>query len=153
QHRRTGRARLRPSRFPIALTTSEPPHQRPPREGRRHPSPIDPEYLLVDPPRRPAPRQPVRQWCQRPTDPPQLGDVPEGDIPQRQAMLAMILMEELGLEPGHVHVGRALALAGLALEAEVERLADVRVGEPREAELSGDGEPQQVGAAAGTILL
>ncbi len=65
----------------------------------------------------------------------------------------MVLVQELGLEPGHVDVRGALALAGLAFEAQVEHLADVRVGEAVKPELAGDGEPQQVGAAAGAVLL
>ena len=35
-------------------------------------------------------------------------------------------MQELRLEPGHVDVGRALALARLALQAQVEHLVDMR---------------------------
>ena len=68
-------------------------------------------------------------------------------------MLSIILVQELGLEPGHVDIGRALALAGLAFEAEVEDFVDVRVGESLKSELAGDRQAEQVGAAAGAVLL
>ena len=44
-------------------------------------------------------------------------------------MLPMILMQELGFEPGHVDIGGALALARFAFEAEIEHFADGRIGE------------------------
>ena len=53
-------------------------------------------------------------------------------------MLPMILMQELGFEPGHVDVGRALALAGLAFEAKVEHVADARISESFKTELAGN---------------
>jgi len=37
-------------------------------------------------------------------------------------MLLVILMKELCLEPGHIDIGRALALARLALQAQVRAL-------------------------------
>ena len=51
-------------------------------------------------------------------------DVAEDAVAPGQAVLAVILVQELRLEPGHVHVGGALALARLALEAQVEHLVD-----------------------------
>ena len=51
------------------------------------------------------------------------------------AVLLLIVVEELGLHPGHVDAGRALALAGLAADAQVERLVERRRGEGVGAEL------------------
>ncbi len=62
-------------------------------------------------------------------------------------MLAMVLMQELGFEPGHVDVGGTLALARLAFEAQVEHVVDGGIGESFETELAGDREPKQVGTA------
>ena len=68
-------------------------------------------------------------------------------------MLAIVLVQKLGLEPGHIDIGRALALARLAFETEVEHLVHVGIGESLKAELAGDRQPKQVGAAPGAIFL
>jgi hypothetical protein len=41
----------------------------------------------------------------------------------------MVVGEELVLELGHVHVGRTLALAGFAFEAEIEDLVNAVIGQ------------------------
>ena len=46
-------------------------------------------------------------------------------------MLLVMRGQRLGLELGHVHAERALALAGLALEAEVEDLVEGLVRQRR----------------------
>ena len=43
---------------------------------------------------------------------------------QRHAIRVMIMLQELGLEPGHIDAGRALGLARLAGQAEVHDLLD-----------------------------
>ena len=68
-------------------------------------------------------------------------------------MLLKVLVEKLGLEPGHVDVGWALALARLAFQTEVEHLVHVGIGESRKAKLTGDRQPQQVGTASGAVFL
>ena len=54
----------------------------------------------------------------------------EEEVPHRQAVLAMILVEELRFELGHVYVGGTLGLARLAFEAEVESGVHAGIGEP-----------------------
>jgi hypothetical protein len=56
-------------------------------------------------------------------------DRPEHARPQRHAVHVLVVAEELGLHRGHVHAERALALAGLALQAEVEDLVQPLVAE------------------------
>ena len=51
-------------------------------------------------------------------------DLAHQEMTQRPGTALVVLMQELGLELGHVHVRGALALARLALEAEVERLVE-----------------------------
>src|SRR5690606_18083157 len=71
--------------------------------------------------------------------------------------LPVSLRGVLGLHPRDVHVARAFALAGLAREAPVERTDRLRVvpdwlaGALMAGDLSGHGEPERVGAAAGGV--
>ena len=55
-----------------------------------------------------APRQPVRHRRQPAAPAAQPGDVAEHPVAPGQAVLAVVLVQELRLEPGHVHVGGAL---------------------------------------------
>ena len=128
--------------------------QRSAGERRGHAAAVDPQEHLVEPADEPAPRpaSSTRGPGRQPSRPIR-GDVAEDAVAQRQAVLLVILVQELGLEPGHVDVGRALALARLALEAEVEHLVQRGVGEPLKAELAGDRQPQRIGAAAGAVAL
>src|SRR5205823_193302 len=69
-----------------------------------------------------------------------------------QAVLGVILVQELGLETGHVHVRRTLALARLALQAEVEYVEQSRIGQAAQVALAGQRQPQRVGPAARAVL-
>ena len=102
------------------------------RANKEKPAPVDAQEPLIDPTRRPIPRHQVRQRCQRTADPCQRRHVAEDPIAQGQAMLAIIPVQKLGLEPGHIDIGRALALARLAFETEVEHLVYMGIGEPLE---------------------
>ena len=62
-------------------------------------------------------------------------------------------VQGLDLHLGHVDAGRALALAGLAGDAELHRLGHVVAGHGVRAELAGEGKPERVGASAGEVHL
>ncbi len=68
-------------------------------------------------------------------------------------MERLVLGEELDLHARHVHAGRALALAPLARDAQVERFAHRLVARFRSAELVGERQAQRVGAPAREIAL
>ena len=72
---------------------------------------------------------------------------------QVQPMAASGLMQDLDLHARHVDAGRAFALAGLAGDAEIERVTHFVGGERVLAELTGKRESETVGAAAGDMLL
>ena len=65
----------------------------------------------------------------------------------------VMLRQELRFPCGHVHLHRALGLAGLATEAEVEGLVDGLALEAFLAQRAGEHLPQQSSAAAGGVLL
>src|SRR5262249_49649775 len=114
---------------------------------------VDAERGFVHPANETATRQPTRERRQRAPDPPDPRDVAEHAVAQREAMPVVVLVKKLRLEPRHIDVGGALALAGLALEAEVEHAADVRIGQALEAELTGHRHAQGVRATAGAVAL
>ena len=64
-----------------------------------------------------------------------------------------VMMQELDLHPRHVDAGRAFALAALARDAQLHRLAHACGDERFGAELTRKSQPQGVGAAAGQVLL
>ena len=66
-------------------------------------------------------------------------------------MACPVVGQELALEPAHVDAHRTFGLAGPAFQAEVERLVDTVVAEPRFAELSGHGKPEDVCPPAGRV--
>jgi hypothetical protein len=67
-------------------------------------------------------------------------------------VLAIILVQEFRLQPGHVHVRRAFGLARFAFQAEVEDFFHVMVRETRQIELAGHREPKHIGPAARAVL-
>ena len=77
--------------------------------------------------------------------------------PKRRArsgtLAGIALRQHLGLDLRHVDRRRALGLAGLAAQAQVERIVDGRVGPRLSAELAGKRGPQQVRAASGAVFL
>src|SRR5205807_6458995 len=89
---------------------------------RRQAAPVDAQELVVQPSAEPATRQPAGQGCQATAPPTHGSNVAKEPAPPGKSVLAMMLVQELRLEPGHVHVGRALALTRLALQAQVQRL-------------------------------
>ena len=62
-------------------------------------------------------------------------------------------MQEIGLQPGHVHAGRTLGLAGLAGQAEVQRLEDAVFRLPLRGQPPVEQRAQQVRPAPGGVLL
>ena len=68
---------------------------------------------------------------------------------EKENLLGVVVMrEKFVLQLRHVHIGRTFRLTTFALEAEIEHLVHVGVGESRQAELAGDRHAEQVGAAA-----
>ena len=53
-------------------------------------------------------------------------DAPEEPVAKGQPVLLVVVVQELVLQLRHVHVGRALGLAALALQAEVHDLVEPR---------------------------
>ena len=64
-----------------------------------------------------------------------------------------MLRQKLRFVGGHVHLHRALGFAGLATQAEVEGFVDGLALEAFVAQCAGEHLPEQVGAAAGGVLL
>src|SRR5262249_41173204 len=93
------------------------PPLRPPPGGARAPRPARGRRELGSPPREPA-------------------DVAEDAIAQRQPVGLVIVVEELVLHLGHVHVGRTLRLAALALETEIHYLVEALAREIRGGDLA-----------------
>src|SRR5688572_2463131 len=116
--------------------------------GQRSPA-IDPGDSLRRPARHRRVRDGVRE--RREAAAPDRGGAraAKGMRGERQAMAIPVAGEELALEPRDVDADRALALAGAALEAEVEHLVNAGVGQLRVAELTGNREAQRVGPATG----
>ena len=94
--------------------------------GGRHPQPA-----LRQQPGRPHAAEQVRQRRGRGTDPVQRTDRAEHAGAERHAVPVVVGGQGLGLERGHVHAERALALAGLALQAEVQDLVQPLLAERR----------------------
>ena len=74
--------------------------------------------------------------------------LPNACARERHAVTFPVAGEELALESRHVDADRTLALAGAALEAEIEHLVHALVRQLRVAELPGHRQPQRVGTAA-----
>src|SRR6186997_2789377 len=71
-------------------------------------------------------------------------NVPEGARMQRRAVPAPVVGQELALEPRDVNAYRTLGLAGPALQAQVEHLADALVAKPGFVEAAGHHQAQRV---------
>ena len=80
-------------------------------------------------------------------------DVAEGVGVEGAEAAGVVVGKELGLVGGHVYVGGALGFAGLAGEAEVEGLVDLLVAEAVFEDVALEHLPEEVGAAAGGVLL
>ena len=66
-----------------------------------------------------------------------LGDVSEKAIAPGKPMLAIILVQELSLQTGHVYIRRTFRFAGFAFQAEVEHVEKSGVGQPLQLRLTG----------------
>ena len=104
-------------------------------------------------PRRPQRREAVGQRRRAAAPAPQRADAGEGAVAQRDAVLGVAPAEHLVLDLRHIDAGGALGLAGLALDAEVERLRDAIAGQVRGGQAAVERLPQQVRPAAGRVLL
>src|SRR5262249_44355771 len=80
-------------------------------------------------------------------------EVADQPVVQRWPVFRRARGLHLDLHARHIDAGRALAPAGLAGDAELERLLHLVGGERVGAELAGDRKPQRVGAAAGDVAL
>ena len=123
------------------------------REGGQRPPPVDARDPLHEPAVRPGARDPVGDRRQPRAEPREPRDVPEQPVAQGQPVDRVVVVQELVLHLGHVHVGRALRLAALALEAEVHHLVEPLAREVGRRHLAGQHRPQRVGAPARGVLL
>ena len=87
------------------------------------------------------------------TDAIERADTGHGPRAKRHAVDVVVMAEELALERRHVDRQRALGLAGLAFEAEIERLVESFVTERGHGIRGGEGIDERVRAAAGRVLL
>ena len=74
-------------------------------------------------------------------------------VVERVQAAFVALREKLGFVGGHVHLHRALGFAGFATQAKIESLVDGVALEAFVAQRSGKHLPEQMGAAAGGVLL
>ena len=115
---------------PLGLEVRVSTGERPPGERGRQSTAVDPQEPLVQP--APA-RLRIAQFdagARRPPQRPRSGRVAEHPIAPGQAVLAVVPVQELRLEPRHVHVGGAFGLARLAFQAEVEHLGNAGSASP-----------------------
>ena len=114
-------------------------------ERRQGPAAVDAGGLLQEPLERRVAQRPVGQRGGRRADRVEPVDLAHQEGAQGTRAALVALVEDLGLELGHVDVRRALALARLALEAEVERLVEGLVVEAVVAgrQLAGHHQPQR----------
>src|SRR5271157_6269907 len=91
-------------------------------ECRHGPPPVDPGGLFQQPLEQRISERRVGQRSQGRTDGVEPEDLATEQVAQGPRTARVVLVQELGLELGHVHPGRAFALAGLALKAQVEGL-------------------------------
>ena len=81
------------------------------------------------------------------------GYVGEDALAHGVAVPLVVGVQELVLYLCHIHLGGALRLARLALQAQVQHLVHPIAGELILGEQAGDGRPEGVGAAPGGVLL
>ena len=100
-------------------------------ERRQGPPPVDAGGLLEQPLEQRVPQRRVGQRGRGRADRVEPEDLAHQQVAQAAAAARVVLVEDLGLELGHVDLRRALALARLALEAEVEGLVEGLVAPAR----------------------
>ena len=134
-------------------TAGQPAQQGVAPKARQGPGRGDAEHPLGERPRQPrAPRQ-VGQRRQRRAQRVQPPDGREQPGPRRHAVQVMADGKRLGLEGRHVHPERALALAGLALQAQVEDPVQAVVSERCLRVRRRKGHDQRVGPSSRGMLL
>ena len=72
--------------------------------------------------------------------------------PKRRPVLAIVSIQKLRLQLGHVHIRRTLSLAPLALQTQLERLEQSPAGELLRRQRAGENHPQGVGSAARAVF-
>ena len=122
-------------------------------EARQLAVAMDAAPAMQQRPRRPQRREAVGQRRRATTPAAQRADAGEGAVAQRDAVLGVALTEHLVLDLRHVDAGGALGLAGLALDAEVERLGDAVAGHVGGGQAAVERLAQQVGPPARRVLL
>ena len=123
------------------------------REARQRPLRRDPHRALEQRPRARNPGRQVRQRRGRGAEPVERADRAEQPRAPRHAVDVLVVREELGLQRGHVDAERALALARLALEAEVEDLVQALVAHRGARVGLRERLHERVGPAARGVLL
>ena len=130
-----------------------PAHQRLAGEARQRAPAVDAGDALEQRTRGLEPPGQVRERRGGGAEPVERPDRAEQPRAQRHAVLVLVVGEELGLQRRHVDAQRALALARLALEAEVEDLVQALVAHRGLRVRRGQRLDERVGAPAGGVLL
>ena len=120
---------------------------------RQGPPPVHADRPFEDPLMPGMVHDPVAQRCEGGTEPVECFDAAEQAVAQGQPVLLIVVGEEFVLHLGHVDVGGTLALAALALQAEVEGFVDPPAREPFPVQPARQGGPEHVRAAPGAVLL
>ena len=92
------------------------------------------------------------RWSERAVAGEAIGKAEDVVLERVQAAFVM-LRKEFGFVGGHIHLDRALGFAGLATEAQVEGFMDGVAVETFLLKRAGEHLPEQMGAAAGGVLL
>ena len=80
-------------------------------------------------------------------------NVREQPGPEGHRAVPVVVSQELGLQPGHIHGRGALGLARLALHAQVHDLEQTGIGECLRGQLPGQHGAQCIGPTPGAVLL
>ena len=137
----------------LFLSRVEPAQQGAPVEARQRPVARDAQRALQQCARTGQRREHVRQRRERGTEPVEPARRGEEARASRHTVFALVLVEELALHRRHVDAERALALARLAFQAEVEDVVQTLVAERRARIGLRQRVHQRVGAAARAVLL
>src|SRR5262249_54900670 len=94
--------------------------KRPSRQGGGFAATVDEEAFIIQPTANGVSYQQVEKSREVRAEAGELGNVPKYPVADGQAVLSVILVQEFGLEAGHIDVGGAFTLAGFTFQAQVE---------------------------------
>src|SRR4051812_10713627 len=99
------------------------------REFRHWPAAVDSDKSVHQPTVKSRSSKPIRYRGKLRADPVEALNTAEQAIAQRQPISSVIVIQELVFEFGHIDIGRALGLTGLALQAEIHHIVESVTGE------------------------